>query len=604
MRPASSTLVASILACALLLFAPFVNARHILDLDVSIQPAQLKDWGDYVIADQMSPLHSIIETSERLRPSLDRGEYDLKTDQALWIIFTVPPTPDDQRWYLRLAQPGLDSATLYTRGIDDKWTAMRAGDSMPLSAWALPHPYPVLPLAVSAAEPTRYMLRVQASDGLSAPVEFVSESWLTWEQQRMSLLYGGYFGLLAMGAIFALATSWALRDGAYAWLGAWTALSGLTASCAVGIAGLHFWPDSPGWSDMAHHVLPALTCAPFILFVANALILRERARILFYCCVGLALAGIACALVAGLAPSPWRGLAAQSEVALTVLLAGGAAGWAWYRGDRFARGLLAALAPLALALPTYRLASLYGYAGGDAILGLLLGALAASTCFAYLLLAWRDQNKRDHRRRIAQLHEVDPATGLVNDVVFAARAAELVSRAQRFGHHSVVAIVDFSNFSELRAEFGRKYSLELLLRLAERLTAMLRSIDTVARLGEYRFGLLVDGPVAPSRSRALCAKVIAYCITPLAGLPLGLIVKPRIALALVPMHGDDIAAVMARLEEMLHDAAGDPSRVILIADPCEGSQSSKAARVEPAGPPRLQPPHTAFEPTSAVDEVD
>jgi hypothetical protein len=61
---------------------------------------------------------------------------------------------------------------------------------------------------------------------------------------------------------------------------------------------------------------------------------------------------------------------------------------------------------------------------------------------------------------------------------------------------------------------------------------------------------------------------------------------------------------MARLEELLHDAADDPSRVILMADPCETSPGSKAARVEPAGPPRLQPRHTEFEPTSAVDEVD
>jgi GGDEF domain-containing protein len=420
----------------------------------------------------------------------------------------------------------------------------------------------------------------------------------------MSLLYGGYFGLLAMGAIFALATGWVLRDGAYAWLGLWTALSGLAASCAVGIAGLHFWPESPAWSDAAHHVLPSLACGPFILFVAQALILRERARTLFCCCLALAIGGVFCAMVAALAPSPWRGRAAQGEVAVTALLAAGAALWAWYRGDRFARNLLAALAPLALALPTYRIASHYGYAGTDLVMGSLLGGLAVTTCITHLLLSWRDQNKRDHRRRIAQLNEIDPATGLVNDIVFARRAAELIARAQRFGHHSVVAVVEFPNFSELRSEFGRKYSLELLLRLAERLTAMLRSIDTVARLGEYRFGLLVDGPVAPSRSRALCAKVIAYCITPLAGLPLGLIVKPRIALALVPLHGDDVTAVMARLEELLHEAAGDPARVILVAETGEEVPPTKAARIEPAGRPRLHAPHTAFEPTSAVDEVD
>jgi diguanylate cyclase (GGDEF)-like protein len=584
------------------------HGRHILDLDVNAQPAQLKDWGEYLMDEgAQATLQVVASQPERLSPSLDSPRYELRGDQALWIAFTVPATPDDQRWYVRLSQPGLDSVTLYTRGSDDTWTAGRAGDLMPVSSWALPHRYPVLPLTISAAEPTRYMLRIQSSDGLSAPVEFVSESWLTWEQQRMSLLYGGYFGLLVMGAVFALTTGWVLRDAAYAWLGIWTALAGLTASCAVGIAGLHIWPAAPAWSDAAHHVLPALTCVPFLFFVIQTLVLRERARGLFFGALALAAFAAVSAALAGWTPSPWRAVVAQGTVALTVFAAAAAATWAWYRGDTFARNLVFALAPLVLALPSHRVASLHGDAGTDLGLAMavLLGGLALSTCACYLLLAWRDQNKRDHRRRLAQLHEADPATGLVNDLVFARRAQELVERAQRFGHHSVVAMVEFTNFGELRAEFGRRYSLELLLRLAERLTAMLRSIDTVARLGEHRFGVLIDGPVAASRARSLCAKIIACCVTPLAGLPLGLVVKPRIALALVPMHGEDMPALTGRLDGMLRDAAGDPSRVILIAGQVNTPPASPLWRHAPPAPRRVvQRADTVFQPTSAVDELD
>jgi diguanylate cyclase (GGDEF)-like protein len=236
---------------------------------------------------------------------------------------------------------------------------------------------------------------------------------------------------------------------------------------------------------------------------------------------------------------------------------------------------------------------------------ILLAGLAVSICATYLLLASRSQTRRDSHKRIAQLQEIDPATGLVNDAVFAKRLVELIERAQRFGHQSAVAIVDFPNFAPLRSEFGRNKSIELLLRLSERLNAMMRTVDTVARLGEAKFGLLVDGPVAPSRARAMCAKVIAHCITPMAGLPMGMVAKPRIAMALVPGQGADAGDVVGLLEEMMRDAAGDATRVIMIAQASVRPAVSPTAH-EPIGtlPGTTSRGDTEFQPTSASDEVD
>ncbi len=598
------SLILRALLCGLLLFPASLQARSILDLDVKSQPAQLKDWGDFRVDPSASMTPMGAARADGFAPTPERGSYPLAPGAVLWIRFTLPATPDDQRWYVRMSQPGLDEVTLYTRGSGDSWSPLRAGDALPMSQWALPHLYPVLPLNISAADPTRYLLRIVAGDGFSAPVEFVSESWLSREQQRVSLMYGVYFGLLAMGAIYAFATGSALREGAYLWLGGGTALAGLAASGAVGVAGLHFWPESPGWSDAAHHVLPALACVPLLSFVAQALLLRERARILFWLLLGVVVLALAGAVVAGMAHSPWRRWVAQGVLTASMACATGVLLWSWYRGDRFARNLLLALAPLALALPAYRLATLQGAGASEPAWVLLLGGLAVTIGAVYLLLSWRDQAKRDHLKRIAQLQEIDPATGLVNDLVFASRGKELIERAQRFEHQSVVAIVDFPNFPALRSEFGRKYSLELLLRLAERLCAMLRNMDTAARLGEFRFGLLVDGPVALSRARALSAKVIAHCITPMSGLPLGMVAKPRIAMALVPAHGSSMSAVVVLLEDMLRAAADDPLRVILIPDQAHEPVAPAPAPGGTDGAPSTLTRATGFQPTSASDEVD
>ncbi|HSH89888.1 MAG TPA: 7TM diverse intracellular signaling domain-containing protein [Ramlibacter sp.] len=588
--------------------APPAAARHILDLDLKTQPAQLLDWGDYVIDDSgTASLKEVLARPAQLRPTLPQSGYPLRPGQSLWIRFTVPATPDDQRWYVRIPNPGLDLATLHTLGSDDNWTQQHAGDSLPMSSWTLPHLYPVLPLAVSAADPTRYVLRVQASDGLNAPIEFVSESRLSWEQQRMSLLYGVFFGLLAMGAFFALATSVALRDSAYLWFGLWSACATLTAATAVGIAGLHFWPEAPQWSDAAHFALPAASAVAFVFFISQALLIRERAPRIFWLACALAAAATVCAFLAGWLASPSRLRLALSAEGVATMAGIGMAMWSWHHGDRFARNLLVALVPLALAVPLQWGAVIPGLGPATLAIRAELIALAATVCACYLLLALRSQEKRDHRRRIAQLHEVDPTTGLINDVVFAGRLRELIDRAQRFEHQSVVALVDFSNLPQLRSEFGRKQTLEVLLRLAERLNSMLRSIDTVARVGDARYGLLVDGPVAPSRARALCAKVIAHCIMPMSGLPQGMVVKPRIAMALVPGHGCAAQAVMEQLEGMLLAAAEDPTRIILLANTAAtnpGPASAPASASAGMTIPSTQAGDTDFQATSAKQEAD
>jgi diguanylate cyclase (GGDEF)-like protein len=599
-----------LLACCPLLATGAGQPRHILDLDVKSQMARLLDWGDaWVDQTGQLELQSVLRRTAEFKPTLTEGLYDVGPGQTLWITFTVPPTPDDQRWYVRLRTPGLDLVTLYTLGHDDAWTQQRAGDLLPVSQWALPHLQPVLPLAISAADPTHYVLRIQASDGVRAPIEFLSESRLSAEQQRVSLVFGVYFGLLVMGAVYALVSGVVLRDAGYLWFGVWSLAAMLAAATAVGVAGMHFWPEAPEWSDAAQYVLPSASAVPFLVFMAHGLLLRDRAIRLYITLVALALACGVAAVAAGALGSPARYRITVISQALAVCAGVGTLLWSWYRGDTFARNLFGALLPLGIALPLHFGRVLEVSTDGMLHLVVPLGGLAVSLIGTYLLLSLRSQGRRDHRRRIAQLHEFDPTTGLVNDVMFARRLQELIERARKFDHQSVAAVVDFTNLQALREEFGRKHSLELLLRLAERLSSMMRSMDTVARLGDSRFGLLVDGPVGPSRAKAMCAKVIAHCITPLSGLPQGMVVRPKVALVLVPAQCANVQQVMGTLDELLRDASNDRARVILMPPmPTDDSRAftstgmSMASSPDPSQPREAGPESSTNFPSTVLNE--
>lgn len=541
-------------------------ARTALDLDVQKQPVPLADWGDaWLDASGRVDLEGVLKLPAGAMQPTRAGLYPLRPGQALWIRFTVPPAPDHERWYLKLPNAGLDRVTLFTR-TEHGWSFQAAGDHIPVANWPLPHLYPILPVAVSAADMGSYLLRIEASNSFSTPIQFVSESGLSAEQQRISLAHGMYFGLLGMVAIFALISAVVMRDQAYAWFSLYALAINLSVATGVGVAGLHLWPHAPRWADAAEYVMPAASFAPLLVFIALTASLRARSALVFWGFCALAVGAVGAAAGCYWLPSPARLYLLLGVVIVLTLVGLAGLCWAWYHGDRFARWLLAAFVPMLAALPFpvarwLELAPL-GFWTQHAI----QLALAVTLPCAFLLLILRSQERRDYRRRITHLDQVDPLTGLVNDDVFNHRLRSLIERSQRFNCQSAVVLVDFTNLHKLREEFGRKAVLEVLLRLAGRLTSLVRDVDTVARVGEARYGVLIEGPIPPERAASVGSKVLARLIMPFSRMPMGLAVKPKVAVAMVPGQGDNVQEVLDRLDAMLKEASPDYRKNIYVVD--------------------------------------
>lgn len=578
MRP-----VAALLLMATLLLAFPGWARTVLELDTPAGPVPLLDWGDAWLdaTGQAEPGQVASDASIAWEPTRPQAIYPLAPGRALWIRFTIPPAPDAERWYLQIPYPSVNRVTLFTRDSVGQWLPQAAGDSLPVASWPVPHRDPLLPVVVSAEEPRSYLLKVENSHSFSAPASFVSESYLSRHEQRTSLILGIYFGLAGLAAVLSALSAVSLRDTAYGLYALTVTLMGLTQASLTGIAGLHLWPHLPAWNDLAPLVLPVLGVGSLLWFFSAVVSLPQRSRGLHWLMLGVgALAIPLAAAIAMAEPSQrFKFMVPYVSGALTVAMA--AVLWAGRRGDRYAKWLVAGSVPVLVSavFPLARTAGLIPVTFWTTH-AMQIG-IALELPILLVMLMLRSQQRREHNRRMQGLDRIDPATGLINEHVFRERLLRLVAVSRRLKLRSAVLLVDTVNVEQVREQFGTRSAQELPLRVAGRLLSAAREIDSVARLSEHRFGVLVEGPLTAGEVAAAGPRIVARCLMPSKRRPADWVAQVRVAQALVPMDGIDPDRLLADLDALLASVPADDKRAVFSlgkpAMPAAGHQAIPVA---------------------------
>ncbi len=82
-----------------------------------------------------------------------------------------------------------------------------------------------------------------------------------------------------------------------------------------------------------------------------------------------------------------------------------------------------------------------------------------------------------------QLSMADPHTGLANQLLLLDRLTQALVRRRRHGGEVVVCHIDLDNLSEINVDLGYTIGNTVLCETSRRLTSVLRSEDTVGRVG-------------------------------------------------------------------------------------------------------------------------
>ncbi len=582
-RGARMALAAPLLAWLLCLVSPGATARSVLDLDASKQPIALADWGEYWIdsKNQLTPEQVATESSRPWKPTLLGGSYPLLAGQALWMRFTVPPAPDAERWLLEIPDPALDRASLYSLDKAGQWLEQRVGDLTPVNQWPMPHRHPLMAVKFNAEEPTYYLLRIENAQGFSAPIRFVSGSYLFRSEQRASMFLGIYLGIAVLGSAIGLIGLLWLRDRAYFYYGLSAVLIGLSQSAINGAGALHLWPESAQWADCSLVVLLPWMLLSLLLLNTTVVSLAQRSRVLNALAWLVALAGVVLSAASGFTDASLRLELLAPYVlgvpALIVLINL----WAWRRGDHFGGWLLLATIPLLISLLLAIALYLQWVPTSFAVEQGILAGLALELPALLVVVLLRSQQRRENLRRIRGLDRIDPATGLINADVFAVRLSRMVARAKRTRQQGAVMLVDIMNTEQMQRDFGRKTVDELPLRVAARLLTTAREIDTAARLSERRFGMLVEGPFSAEDAASLGPRIVARCLMPYPDLDVKCAVQVRVAYALVPYQACDAQALLFQLDQRLAMAPADAKKAVFMLGEPPAPQRRASARPRP-----------------------
>jgi diguanylate cyclase (GGDEF)-like protein len=168
---------------------------------------------------------------------------------------------------------------------------------------------------------------------------------------------------------------------------------------------------------------------------------------------------------------------------------------------------------------------------------------------AYRSVALLSHALEKEKRKVAQLSFNDPLTGLYNRAFFLHRLTYQIDIAWREGWSVPVLLLNLSNFKAINENYGHETGDLVLQRVAQRMSGALRTSDTLARLGNDEFTVILPTSKNELNVVSVALKLLDAVREPLQLGDRTLILQPNIGIALFPRHAKDPNALLQHADQ-------------------------------------------------------
>ena len=155
---------------------------------------------------------------------------------------------------------------------------------------------------------------------------------------------------------------------------------------------------------------------------------------------------------------------------------------------------------------------------------------------------------------VARLASEGALTGLPNRALLSDRLKHAMARADRGGALLAVMILDLDNFKEINDALGQAVGDQVLTEAARRLQSCLRGIDTLARLGDDEFAVLLEGATDFEEISLVAQRLLAAVAEHAEVAGHELYLSASIGLAVYPVDDHDAEALLRSAHLAMHHA--------------------------------------------------
>jgi len=181
--------------------------------------------------------------------------------------------------------------------------------------------------------------------------------------------------------------------------------------------------------------------------------------------------------------------------------------------------------------------------------------------------------RKEIEKRIRQVSQHDPLTGLPNRALLHEFTAPRLAAAARNGSGAAVLFVDMDRFKPINDRYGHEAGDEVLKEIARRLRSSVRESDLVGRLGGDEFLVVLTdlrSDEAVERVARLCIKRLdkPYMVG-----ELELRTTPSIGISVFPRDGHDFDALIRAADAAMYEAKRSGRNTFRFYRPERGQQA-------------------------------
>lgn len=151
----------------------------------------------------------------------------------------------------------------------------------------------------------------------------------------------------------------------------------------------------------------------------------------------------------------------------------------------------------------------------------------------------------------------DPITGLSSTWVFEDRLHHAIDRADRLEQGLAVMLIRLDRAGRVLREQGEALVHQLLQQVSRRLAGTLRVEDSITYLGCYRWGVLIEHPVAPESLQTAALRCLEAMEAPFSLGISPLLMTLSIGIVFYPEDGESPEALLKAAEQALRHAGPD-----------------------------------------------